>query len=103
LKIEFSNKELLKLYTTGKSKKYQLNQNVIRKFFMRIQQLEAAKDIYDLWTTPSVKFEKIKSSKKMYSLRIDRVYRLEVQIEFENKEKTEGKVFIKMISKHYGE
>lgn len=103
MEIEFSNKDLLNLYTTGKSKKYQINKNVVKKFFKRIQQLEAAKDIYDLWKTPSVKFEKIKRSKKIYSLRIDKVYRLEVKIEFENKEKSKGKVFIKEISKHYGE
>jgi len=42
LEFEIDNKELLKLYKTGKSKKYRLQPTVLEKFFMRIQQIESA-------------------------------------------------------------
>lgn len=103
MEIEFENRKLLDLYEKGTSKKYCLDKGVLKKFSMRIQQLEAAKDIYDLWKTPSIKFEKMKSAKCLYSLRIDRTYRLEIKIRFTNEEKTIGKVYIRELSKHYGE
>jgi len=68
---------------------------------MRIEQLEAAIDIYDLWKTPSLNFEKMKGKKNRFSLRIDREYRLEFDMRWDNTEKTKGTVILKEISKHY--
>ena len=99
---EFINKELVKLYETGKSKKYRLQPAVLGKFFMRIQQIEAAITIQDLWRNPSLKFEHLKS-KKMYSIRVDKGYRLEILIDWQNEDKTIGKFIIKELSKHYGD
>ena len=98
----FLNKELVKLYETGRSRKYHLQPAVLKKFFMRIQQIEAANNIYDLRKTTSLNFESLKS-KDIYSIRVDGAYRLELKIEWLNTDKTIGKILIKELSKHYGD
>ena len=103
MRVRFKNKSLIQLYETGKSKKYKLQQDILTKFFMRIQQLEAANDIYDLWKTPSLNFEKMESYENRYSVRLSRKWRLEVEIEWEDEEKTKGICYINEISKHYGD
>lgn len=70
---------------------------------MRIQQLEAANSIYDLWKTASLNLEKLKGFKSRYSIRLDKKWRLEMEIAWENKEKTKGTIYIANISKHYGD
>lgn len=70
---------------------------------MRVQQLEAAFDIYDLWKTTSLNFEKLEGYENRFSLRIDRKYRLEIEMEWEDEERTKGKVIILELSKHYGD
>lgn len=99
---EIQNKDIDKLYKTGKSKKYRLQPQIVKKFFMRLQQIEAAGTIHDLWKTPSLNFEYLKS-KKIYSIRVDQGYRIEFDIQWKNEEKTIGKFIIKEISKHYGD
>ena len=101
MEVNFLNKELLKLYETGKSKKYRLAANVIQGFFEVVAILIASTDIMDLWKEPSLNFEKLQGFKKRYSLRITRKYKLEVEIEWENKEKTIGNIGIDEISNHY--
>ena len=101
MEVNFLNKKLLKLYQTGKSNKYKLDSNVIQGFFEVVAILTASKDILDLWKEPSLNFEKLSGYKKRYSLRITRKYRLEVEIEWENKEKTIGIIGIDEISNHY--
>ena len=102
MEFDFSNKELIKLYETGKSKKYQLQPAVLKKFFMRIQQIEAAITIHDLWKNPSLNFEHLKSE-DVYSIRVDKKYRLEFTVDWQNDEKTIGKFIIRELSKHYGD
>jgi proteic killer suppression protein len=68
---------------------------------MRIQQLEAAVDIHDLWKTPALNFEKLRGFENRYSLRLDRKWRLELEIEWEDKGKTKGTVYIVELSRHY--
>ena len=101
MQVIFDNKKLVKLYETGECSKYRISKQILEKFFMRIEQLEAAVDIYDLWKTPSLNFEKMKGKKNRYSVRIDRGYRLEFEIRRDNTEKTKGTVILKEISKHY--
>ena len=103
MQIEFENKKLQDLYEKGSCKKYPLEPKLVEKYFMRIQQLEAAVTIYDLMRTTSLKFERMKSTADQFSVRLNRTYRLEFRIGFENKSKTKGKVYIKEISKHYGD
>lgn len=101
MQVEFKNRHLVQLYQEGESKKYPLPQGVISKFFMRIQQLEAAIDIHDLWKTPALNFEKLRGFENRYSLRLDRKWRLELEIDWNDVEKTKGTVSIIELSKHY--
>lgn len=102
MEVEFYNKELIKLYESGKSKRYRLQPIVLKKFSMRIQQIEAAITIHDLWKNPSLNFEHLKSQ-NIYSIRVDLAYRLEFEIEWQDENKTVGKFIIKELSNHYGD
>ncbi len=103
MQVEFKNRNLEKLYSEGKNRKYSLPPEVIKKFFMRIQQLEAANVIYDLWKAPSLNFEELRGFENRYSLELNKKYRLEIEILWTNKEKTKGDVYIVELSKHYGD
>ena len=93
---------MLKLYETGKSNKYKLERRIIENFFEVIAILEAAKDIHDLWSFPSLNFEKLKGFSKRYSVRLGRKYRLEMSIEWINEEMTIGIIDLEELSSHYG-
>ena len=69
---------------------------------MRIQQLEAAGTIYDLWQSGALKFEKLTGYENRFSIRVNIQWRLEMEIEWEDEEKTFGKIYITELSKHYG-
>lgn len=97
----FDNKELEKLYTTGKSKKYRLPNDIVDKFFARIQQIEAANDIYDLWNNKSLHFEKLTNQGEKHSMRLNSKYRLEMVIDWKNESLTIGEFIITEISNHY--
>jgi len=84
MNFSFRNKELEKLYTTGKSKKLKLSNDIIEKFFARIQQIEAAENIYDLWNDKGLNFEKLKGTENSYSMRLKLKYRLEMEIDWIN-------------------
>ena len=102
MEFKFKNKGLDDLYHTGTSKKYSLSANIVKKFIMRVLSIEAAINIYDLWKSPSLKFEKLEGTKK-YSMRLNREYRLEMEIEWEDEAKTKGIFNIIDVSKHYGD
>ena len=97
----FRNKELEKLYTTGKSKKLKLPKDIIEKFYARLQQIEAANDIYDFWNDKGLNFEKLTNTKNSYSMRLKLKYRLEMDIDWKNNELTIGDFIITDISNHY--
>ncbi len=101
VKYHFSNKKLEQLYTTGSNKKYRLDKNIIPDFIWLVDVIDAAKDIHDFWNQPALNFKKLEGLKKRYSFRINRKYRLEVDIDWENEEQTIGIVGIDEISKHY--
>ena len=101
MKFAFDNKELETLYTTGKSKKLKLPGDIIDKFFARVQQIEAAHTIHDLWSDRGLHFEKLKGYENLYSMRLKLKYRLEMRIEWNNDEKTSGNFVITRISNHY--
>lgn len=98
--VHIDDKELEKLYKSGKSKKLKLRQDIIDKFFATIQKIDAAKNIYDLWNDPSLNFEKYK---KHYSMRLTGKYRLEMEIKWMNEERTIGEFHLFAISSHYGD
>jgi len=99
--FRFDNKDLEKLYTEGKSRKYRLSEDIIDKFFARLQQIEAANDIYDLWNDKGLNFEKLQGHESRYSIRLKLKYRLEMIVEWQNNEKSVGEFIIIDISNHY--
>jgi proteic killer suppression protein len=101
MNFTFRNKELEKLYATGKSKKLRLPNDIIEKFFARLQQIEAANDIYDLWNDKGLNFEKLTNTENSYSMRLKIKYRLEMDIDWINNELTIGDFIITDISNHY--
>jgi toxin HigB-1 len=97
-----NNKNLQKLYESGKqSKKYRLSQDIIDRFIMRVDALIAANTIHDLWQNPALNFKKMQGYDNRFSVRINKQYRLEVEIEWQNSEKTIGKIELLDVSKHY--
>jgi len=103
LDVLLNNKELEKLYTTGKSKKLKLPEPVIEKFLATIQKIDSAISIYDLWKDSALKFEKLKGTDNGYSLRLTGKYRLEMKIEWKDESNTIGKFYLEEISNHYGD
>lgn len=97
----FKNKELEKLYTVGKSRKYKLPGDITDRFFARIQQIEAAAEIHDLWNDKGLNFEKLQGYDNRFSMRLNNKYRLEVTIDWQNAEKTIGEFAIVELSNHY--
>ncbi len=98
--VYLDDKELERLYVTGKSRKLKLRPEIIDKFFAAIQKIEAASDIYDLWNDPSLNFKKYKDH---YSMRLSGKYRLLMNIKWMNRERTTGEFHIFEISNHYGD
>lgn len=103
MQVVFDNRQIATLYETRQNRKLKLPQPVITKFIMRIQQLEAAIDIHDLWKTATLNFKKLERYPNRYSVRIDIKWRLEMEIDWQDKEKTMGIIHIIKISKHYGD
>jgi toxin HigB-1 len=99
---DFADKHLIELYEKGRSKKYKfIDKALAKKFVERVGRIEAAATIYDLREPPSMEFEALAGYSNRFSIRINRQYRLEFEIEFENEEKMVGFVRILTVSKHY--
>jgi len=103
LEVHLENKELVKLYTTGKSSKLKLPQQVFEKFFVTIQKIESATTIRDLLSDNGLRFEKLKGKDDLYSMRLNSKYRLEMEIQWVDDKLTIGKFYIHKISNHYGD
>lgn len=102
MKVSFSNRKLEELYTRGRSTKYRLQPNVLKKFFMRVQSLEAAMSIYDLWKNPALNFERLEGTEKC-SIRVDGSWRLEFTVAWEDDPPTKGAIKVTELSNHYGD
>lgn len=100
MEVKFDNNELERLFQTGKSQKLKFPPEVIKKLPMRYRVIQAAVTIYDFWKSPALKFEKLEGN-NLFSMRINEQWRLELSIEFTDKERTVGKVCIERISNHY--
>ena len=103
MEILFGNKHLRELFEKGRSRKYKLQPKLLEIFLIRIATLESAETIYDLWNLKSLHFEKLEGSHTRYSVRFDRQWRLELEIEWDDEMKTKGKITIVELSKHYGD
>ena len=67
---------------------------------MAVEILESIEVIQDIWKYPSYRFEGLINT-KFYSLRFNNVWRLIMDIEWLNKEKTVGKIGLEDLSHHY--
>jgi proteic killer suppression protein len=76
--VEYDKDYLLELYENGccKNKRFRFQPQVVRKYQRRIDTLMAATRLEDLYVFNSLNFEALQSS-DMYSVRIDKQYRLE--------------------------
>ena len=99
MEVYIENKELTKLYETGRSGKLRLNKTIINKFFSVIQIIDSSKDIHDIWAYPSLNFEKYQEK---YSMRLNKKYRLEMEVDRLDEAKTIGKFYLLNITNHYG-
>lgn len=97
----FGDKELITLFSTGKSRKLKLPKGVAKKFVERVKRIEAADTINDLRIPPSMRFEKLEERKDYFSLRLNDEYRLEITLNFQDEDRLKGIVTIVKISKHY--
>ena len=101
---DFRDKNLEKLYATGKSPKLRgLPRNVAVNFVARINEIEAAETIYDLWKKPSLNFKKLVGKKNICSVRVTGKWRLEFEVAWEDEKQTRGFCFITELSNHYGD
>ena len=102
MEIKFLNSNLKELYETGSSRTYRkVPVEVIKKFPRAVDVLAAAKNIYDIWHFPSYKFEAL--SDKSYSMRLNKTWRLEMEIEWKNESCTVGIVGLTDLTHHYGD
>ncbi len=101
--VYIDNKELEKLYLTGKSKKLSLPKYIIENFLATIQKIEAATNINDLLADRGLRFKKLQGSNNRYSVRLNDKYRLEMEVEWINENQTIGKFYLQEISNHYSD
>jgi len=100
VEYEIGNLRLIDLFSKGKSNKYKfLKEAEINKFMKVVAVIEAAEIVTDLWKMQSLKFEHLE--RNVYSMRLSRQVRLEMQIEWEDEKKQKGFITIKNITKHY--
>ena len=100
--FDFDNKHLVELYTTGSSKKFKfLNAKAVENFLRCVESIDAANSIHDWWGLPGLNFEKLRRRGNVFSMKIDNTHRLELEIDFEDEDKTKGFVTILTVSKHY--
>lgn len=102
MEVKFISKELRMLYETGHSRKYsKIPQVIVKKLSRAVAVLQASVVIQDVWKFPAYKFEHLASS-DIYSMRLDRVWRLEMSIEWTNDDCTIGIIGLSDLTRHYG-
>jgi len=80
MEIYFEKEYLSDLYYKGKTadKKYRFQPNVIKRYKLRIETLEDAAGIEDLYQIHSLRYEVLKGDKKgISSIRVNDQYRIE--------------------------
>lgn len=99
--VIFNNVHLEELYTTGKSKKYKnIPPNVVRKLPLAVRILQQLNIIQDIWRYPGYNFEKLNGT-NLYSIRLGRTWRLIIEINWTNEEKTVGIIGLEDLTHHY--
>ena len=101
MEVTFKNKHLEELYSTGQSKKYKkVPVDVIRKLPRAVNVLEHIAVIQDLWSYPGYNFENLQGVNQ-YSMRLSRTWRLIMEIDWTNPERTVGVIGLEDLSHHY--
>jgi proteic killer suppression protein len=80
MEIVFDKKYLSDLYYTGKTtdKKHRFQPDVVKRYKLRIETLESAKNIEDLFQINSLHYEVLKGDKQgISSIRVNNQYRIE--------------------------
>jgi len=80
MKIKFDKQYLEELYKVGRTtdKKYRFQPNIVKKYQSRIETLESAEKIEDLYIINSLHYEVLKGDKKgISSIRVNDQYRIE--------------------------
>ena len=101
MQIFFDNPELEKIYEGEKSRKYRLDNVVVKKMINAIDTLVGADKIQDIWKFRAFNFEKLQGFDNRFSMRLNLKYRLEFRIDFDDQTHTTGDVFIEEVSNHY--
>ncbi len=101
MQIYFDNTELEKIYEAKASRKYRLDNAIIKKYVRAVEALVAADTIRDIWNYPAFNFEKLQGADNRFSMRLNIKYRLEIRIEFYDEARLNGDVFIEEVSNHY--
>jgi len=97
--FRFADEKLKMLYSYGTGSE-QYPQGVVEAFIKRVRTIEGAADERDFRAMKSLHFEKLKSSKNQYSMRLNKSWRLILTFEKNKDGKT---VVIIEINNHYGE
>jgi len=101
MEVIFTNKNLEDLYTLGKSRAYRnVPSNIAKKLVKAYEVLVCSETIQDVWKFPAYRFEHLCNDK--YSMRLDIVWRLEMEISWTNHDCTIGIIGLKDLSYHYG-
>jgi proteic killer suppression protein len=80
MEIRFDKKYLQELYEVGKTtdKKYRFQPDVVKKYQARIETLESAEKVEDLFLINSLHYKVLKGDKKdISSIRVNKQYRIE--------------------------
>lgn len=101
MEVFLDDKQLEALYTSGKSKKLKLPEQVIEKFFATVQKIEASLAVHDLLADNGLRFKKMSGSDNRYAMRLNQKHRLEMEIAWEDEAQTIGKFYLQTISNHY--
>ena len=102
--VEFINKDLEELYEKGYSRKYKkVPKRVAEDFFpTTVLTLMNARNIQQIWSLRSLHFEKLTNTDR-YSVRLDIRWRLEMKIDWTDKDCTVGIIGLTDLTKHYGD
>lgn len=104
MEVNFINQDLEELYRTGSSRRYRkVPPDVIRKLPRAVDMLIQSTLITDIWNFPGYKFERLESYSNRYSMRLGRTWRLEMQIDWEDKTCTVGIIGLDDLTAHYGD
>lgn len=101
MEVIFNNKYLQELYTTGVSLKYKkIPVQVVKKLPLAVRILQQLEVIQDIWKYPGYNFEKLQGTNQ-YSMRLGRTWRLIMEIDWANDEKTIGIIGLEDLTYHY--